>query len=180
MTVVDTGNTLAVVAREPSVEYDLFAEMPCQGCGSTDAEFDDLALLCDGCGLCWHTFCVGLGETVPEEKWYCPTCSTENNGHQPATTISDQSQPPDIERKEAVQDDEVTTAEPTPELDVFQCILCDKVFGYKHTLKRHMTLYHAQSPEQYQCQVCLYETPRKDTLSRHITRWHPRLEQGHR
>ena len=35
---------------------------------------DALMLLCDICDSSAHTFCVGLGQEVPEGNWYCDGC----------------------------------------------------------------------------------------------------------
>jgi len=41
----------------------------CNNCGD-----DDLLLLCDMCDSAAHTFCVGLGRTVPLGDWFCHSC----------------------------------------------------------------------------------------------------------
>lgn len=46
--------------------------MECELCHHTDD--DRLMLLCDSCGLGWHTTCLGLGEEIPEGLWICPRC----------------------------------------------------------------------------------------------------------
>lgn len=52
---------------------DLYAEVQCNVCHSTAD--DVLLLLCDLCDTAYHTYCVGLGATVPEGDWFCPDCS---------------------------------------------------------------------------------------------------------
>ena len=49
------------------------AAMNCVECGS--GEEDHLILLCDACNSGYHTYCCGLGRTVPAGDWYCPTCA---------------------------------------------------------------------------------------------------------
>ncbi|KAK7265898.1 hypothetical protein RJT34_33523 [Clitoria ternatea] len=58
---------------------DSYAEANCTVCHvGTD---ENLLLLCDLCDCASHTYCVGLGYTVPEGDWYCPDCviSRETN-----------------------------------------------------------------------------------------------------
>ena len=45
----------------------------CEVCRERHRE--DVMLLCEGCDLGFHTFCVGLGETVPETQWMCDACT---------------------------------------------------------------------------------------------------------
>lgn len=52
---------------------DLYAEVQCNVCHSTAD--DVLLLLCDLCDTGYHTYCVGLGATVPEGDWFCADCS---------------------------------------------------------------------------------------------------------
>lgn len=37
---------------------------------------DELLLLCELCDSAAHTYCVGLGTTVPEGDWFCKDCGT--------------------------------------------------------------------------------------------------------
>ncbi|CAL0307163.1 unnamed protein product [Lupinus luteus] len=49
------------------------AQGECSIChGMTD---ESLLLLCDLCDTASHTYCVGLGYTVPEGDWFCPDCA---------------------------------------------------------------------------------------------------------
>ncbi|KAE9602236.1 hypothetical protein Lal_00049498 [Lupinus albus] len=49
------------------------AQGECSICrGVTD---ESLLLLCDLCDTASHTYCVGLGYTVPEGDWFCPDCA---------------------------------------------------------------------------------------------------------
>ncbi|PHT46177.1 hypothetical protein CQW23_15335 [Capsicum baccatum] len=52
---------------------DLYAEAQCNVCHSSADE--SLLLLCDLCDTAYHTYCVGLGATVPEGDWFCADCS---------------------------------------------------------------------------------------------------------
>ncbi|XP_004241616.1 uncharacterized protein [Solanum lycopersicum] len=52
---------------------DLYAEVQCNVCHSTAD--DVLLLLCDLCDTAYHTYCVGLGATVPEGDWFCADCA---------------------------------------------------------------------------------------------------------
>ncbi|KAL4976835.1 hypothetical protein BDW66DRAFT_133842 [Aspergillus desertorum] len=47
---------------------------PCPICG--DFENEDVLLLCDGCDVPTHIYCVGLDE-VPAGPWYCSRCETQ-------------------------------------------------------------------------------------------------------
>lgn len=86
ITTLDTGNVLKVENREQKVvREDLIQDAmeqnaywdneACRYCHSVDPQYDDLALICDGCHGVYHTFCIGL-ETVPAgDLWFCPDCS---------------------------------------------------------------------------------------------------------
>ncbi|CRG84186.1 PHD and RING finger domain-containing protein C126,07c [Talaromyces islandicus] len=47
---------------------------PCVVCGDNDNE--DVLLLCDGCDVPSHTYCLNMDE-VPSGPWYCETCQTQ-------------------------------------------------------------------------------------------------------
>ena len=49
-------------------EYD---DAECQVCGSADAEYDHVSLLCDACDEMYHTFCVGLNDVPSDPLWFC-------------------------------------------------------------------------------------------------------------
>ncbi|KAI4335863.1 hypothetical protein L6164_014467 [Bauhinia variegata] len=52
---------------------DPYAQVQCCVChGNGD---DSLLLLCDLCDTGSHTYCVGLGYTVPEGDWFCHDCT---------------------------------------------------------------------------------------------------------
>lgn len=44
----------------------------CECCGNGDNE--KILLLCDGCDKAYHTYCVSLGENIPQTDWYCNDC----------------------------------------------------------------------------------------------------------
>lgn len=57
---------------DKSGHVDSYEEVVCNVCSSmTD---DHLMLLCDLCDGAAHTYCVGLGYTVPEGDWFCNDC----------------------------------------------------------------------------------------------------------
>ncbi|XP_020090361.1 PHD and RING finger domain-containing protein C126.07c-like [Ananas comosus] len=58
---------------------DPYANTSCSLCHSSSDE--ELLLLCDLCDSAAHTYCVGLGATVPEGDWYCPDCAVSRNEH---------------------------------------------------------------------------------------------------
>lgn len=62
--------------------FDPYAEVGCRVCNSSVDEC--FLLLCDLCDSAAHTYCVGLGTTVPEGDWFCHECEVsraerENN-----------------------------------------------------------------------------------------------------
>ena len=49
--------------------------MPCEICGSNDADHDDQFLLCDNCNCGFHIFCLEPKlKKIPEGAWFCPSC----------------------------------------------------------------------------------------------------------
>ncbi|KAL6182975.1 hypothetical protein ACLB2K_044386 [Fragaria x ananassa] len=57
---------------DKSGHVDAYEEVACNVCSSmTD---DHFMLLCDLCDGAAHTYCVGLGYTVPEGDWFCNDC----------------------------------------------------------------------------------------------------------
>ncbi|OWM65196.1 hypothetical protein CDL15_Pgr008784 [Punica granatum] len=52
---------------------DPYAESKCTICKGSQDEW--LLLLCDLCDSASHTYCVGLGYTVPTGDWLCPDCN---------------------------------------------------------------------------------------------------------
>ncbi|XP_050255932.1 uncharacterized protein LOC126701670 [Quercus robur] len=58
---------------------DPYSQIQCNVCHQmTD---DSLLLLCDLCDSASHTYCVGLGFTVPEGDWFCHDCTVCRNEH---------------------------------------------------------------------------------------------------
>ncbi|XP_074592158.1 uncharacterized protein LOC141847950 [Curcuma longa] len=58
---------------------DPYSNISCSIChGSRDEE---LLLLCDLCDSASHTFCIGLGATIPEGDWYCADCTISKDWH---------------------------------------------------------------------------------------------------
>ena len=49
---------------------------PCPVCGDSDNE--ELLMICDGCDVAWHTYCVGL-DAVPPGAWYCEHCEAQRS-----------------------------------------------------------------------------------------------------
>ncbi|CAG7922135.1 unnamed protein product [Penicillium olsonii] len=56
------------------VEDDLADYQPCTICGQADNE--DVLLLCDGCDIPSHLYCIGLDE-IPPGAWYCQQCESQ-------------------------------------------------------------------------------------------------------
>ena len=64
--------------QEESGEEEEVDDIPCESCGSKDAEN---MLLCDGCDAGYHTQCLRPALTaVPEGDWYCSKCQAEGLG----------------------------------------------------------------------------------------------------
>ncbi|XP_021757188.1 uncharacterized protein LOC110722227 [Chenopodium quinoa] len=75
---------------------DPYAQAKCSVCnGSTD---ECLLLLCDLFDSASHTFCVGLGATVPEDDWFCRDCALLR----------------DEQLENGMSDDAVTSIDPPP------------------------------------------------------------------
>ncbi|XP_057952378.1 uncharacterized protein LOC131146661 [Malania oleifera] len=67
--------------------FDLYAQVQCSVChGMAD---ESLLLLCDLCDSAAHTYCVGLGATVPEGDWFCHDCSASRAEHANGDTNTD-------------------------------------------------------------------------------------------
>jgi len=64
--------------QEPAYQIELgniiWVDCACVMCGSDDNE--QLLLLCDGCDSAQHTYCVGLGDHVPDGDYYCDACKS--------------------------------------------------------------------------------------------------------
>ncbi|CAI0443764.1 unnamed protein product [Linum tenue] len=74
---VPERNQYGVVAGDRP--FDPFAHVECAVCHGTHEE--NLLLLCDLCDSASHTFCVGLGATVPDGDWFCHDCSVSRTEH---------------------------------------------------------------------------------------------------
>ncbi|KAL2000331.1 hypothetical protein VTN02DRAFT_3271 [Thermoascus thermophilus] len=63
---------------DPSMIIDQFDDdtdsQPCPICGDSDNE--EVLLLCDGCDVASHTYCVGL-DAIPSGPWYCDQCEAQ-------------------------------------------------------------------------------------------------------
>ncbi|KAG0468296.1 hypothetical protein HPP92_017624 [Vanilla planifolia] len=61
------------LGNESTAISDPYAQANCQVCHGYGDE--ELLLLCDLCDSAFHTYCTGLGHTVPEGDWYCNDCT---------------------------------------------------------------------------------------------------------
>ncbi len=54
----------------------------CEACGcqvcASKADLD-LLLMCDECEYAFHTYCVGLGNVVPDGDWFCRHCRRDDD-----------------------------------------------------------------------------------------------------
>ncbi|GFZ07670.1 RING/U-box protein [Actinidia rufa] len=66
---------------------DAYSEVRCTVCNSERDEC--LLLLCDLCDSAAHTYCVGLGATVPEGDWFCQDCTVSRAEHENSETDRD-------------------------------------------------------------------------------------------
>ncbi|ONK69394.1 uncharacterized protein A4U43_C05F22400 [Asparagus officinalis] len=58
---------------------DPYSNIICSECQT--AANEELLLLCDLCDSASHTYCVGLGATIPEGDWYCRECAKIRDEH---------------------------------------------------------------------------------------------------
>lgn len=71
----------------PSRSSDPYAYVRCNVCqGTTD---ESLLLLCDLCDTASHTYCVGMGNAVPEGDWFCHDCTVLRDEHDNAEIETD-------------------------------------------------------------------------------------------
>ncbi|KAL4584151.1 hypothetical protein LXL04_008742 [Taraxacum kok-saghyz] len=70
---------------------DPYSQVKCTICSlSSD---DHLLLLCDLCDSAAHSYCVGLGATVPEGDWFCQDCSFSKTEHSKVESENDPTYP---------------------------------------------------------------------------------------
>lgn len=67
------------LGNESTALSDPYTHTSCNTCNSSANE--NLLLLCDLCDAAAHTYCVGLGSTVPEGDWYCSDCTISREEH---------------------------------------------------------------------------------------------------
>ncbi|XP_071711717.1 uncharacterized protein [Rutidosis leptorrhynchoides] len=58
---------------------DPYSQITCTVCSHSSDE--ELLLLCDLCDSAAHSYCVGLGATVPEGDWFCKDCTISKDEH---------------------------------------------------------------------------------------------------
>ncbi|KAJ8439064.1 hypothetical protein Cgig2_018458 [Carnegiea gigantea] len=82
----EVGNILILTSEMPEAVWNSGL---CKVC-NTDKD-DDSVLLCDICDGEYHTYCLRppLG-TVPEGKWYCPSCISPENVAKATSNVSEQ------------------------------------------------------------------------------------------
>ncbi|CAM0913750.1 unnamed protein product [Alopecurus aequalis] len=115
------GNESSMVGADPS------ANTGCSVCSCTNDE--DLLLLCELCDVAAHTYCVGLGTTVPEGDWFCKDCATSKEEHSRCQDV-DEGGSSDQEELEITI--EVPSAEPATDHSVSDTV--DE--GYSRSLAR--------------------------------------------
>ncbi|KAF8037482.1 hypothetical protein BT93_B0392 [Corymbia citriodora subsp. variegata] len=59
--------------------FDPYVETRCGVCQGTQDEW--CLLLCELCDSAFHTYCMGLGVTVPEGDWFCHDCAFMRDEH---------------------------------------------------------------------------------------------------
>lgn len=67
---------------------DPYSEIICTECKTSND--DELLLLCDLCDIGSHTYCVGLGKTVPKGDWFCTDCTISKNEHSKLDVVEDE------------------------------------------------------------------------------------------
>ncbi|KAL6909632.1 hypothetical protein ACP4OV_001291 [Aristida adscensionis] len=67
------GNGSSTVGGDP------YATTNCSVCSCS--KDDELLLLCELCDSAAHTYCVGLGDTVPDGDWFCKDCAATREEH---------------------------------------------------------------------------------------------------
>jgi hypothetical protein len=66
-------------ANSTAGPFDPFSQVQCSVCHRMTDE--SLLLLCDLCDSASHTYCIGLGFTVPEGDWFCHDCTVCRTEH---------------------------------------------------------------------------------------------------
>lgn len=66
---------------------DPYAYVRCNVCQGTT--YESLLLLCDLCDTASHTYCVGMGNAVPEGDWFCHDCTVLRDEHDNAEIETD-------------------------------------------------------------------------------------------
>nr|XP_043616287.1 uncharacterized protein LOC122588230 [Erigeron canadensis] len=77
---------------------DLYSQVKCSVCSHSSD--DEVLLLCDLCDSAAHSYCVGLGYTVPEGDWFCKDCTLSRNEHakvETSTTFEENNNEVDID-----------------------------------------------------------------------------------
>lgn len=70
-----------------TLPFNPFAGVVCNVCnGMADEHF---LLLCDLCDSAAHTYCVGLGITIPEGDWFCHDCAVSRAEHAITEVVSE-------------------------------------------------------------------------------------------
>lgn len=107
-------------------------DVRCSVCHGTGDDY--FLLLCDLCDSAAHTYCVGLGRTVPEGDWFCSDCSVSRDEHKRTEF--------DAESKE-----ENASVDPGPDgnVDILEIVSESKLqFSVRAGCSRNITLL--QSP----------------------------------
>ncbi|XP_074278067.1 uncharacterized protein LOC141601665 isoform X2 [Silene latifolia] len=90
---------------------DPYGQVKCSVCkGSKD---ECLLLLCDLCDSASHTYCVGLGATVPEDDWYCHDCDllrAEQSDNEMGDNVENSPVPKEVKLENADVDESATSA----------------------------------------------------------------------
>eukprot|EP01083_Nonionella_stella_P023762 65716_1 len=77
----DGNKSITVEKKDQEAAYHIdlghiiWVDCECIKCGANDNEH--LLLLCDGCDVAMHTYCVGLGDHVPDGDFFCETCQSQ-------------------------------------------------------------------------------------------------------
>lgn len=83
---------------------DPYLHVVCTEC--QEAGDERLLLLCDGCDAAAHTYCVGLGRSVPRGDWFCNLCSIQVQGFNSDEQEHDEEDNGEHEVEEEAESDE--------------------------------------------------------------------------